>query len=412
MVTDTYILVDISFCQQAAKKMNDIKESLRVIPLRRELLRPHLARFFTILKPHTDPPEVDLPHPNFWYALNAIEGFNYLLGRFPDPPHDGMAPGMHHALALVYELLADKWEDVWKWVESGTRRALLQENRPLPSKAFGTLVRVLCNFTELCSLHDGLRHRVFTKGYDAVVGSSPACAMNDWLQERDQYTLTTEEMESQLKRIVERLRVPASEILLVLLSRFLYDPKPTREPLEASQFSRHPIIHYVHFLIAISEAAPARNILTVNHSIYYFTRRLVHASYDAYTKPKLRSEHIQRFCQEQMCVYLRENFRLTHGITWLRRSLEAGLILAILRCAPRSADDPSTSELCNLVTFITQYFVYISVLRVVARSMKSLDIRHLESDIYKGGPFWEAWTVLKQIYEERLEISMTYLMQK
>lgn len=65
---------------------------------------------------------------------------------------------------MIRELIISEWVNVWKWVESGTRRGLLQKEN-----LSGLLLANLTQFTDECSIYQGLSKKLFENGYNALM---------------------------------------------------------------------------------------------------------------------------------------------------------------------------------------------------------------------------------------------------
>ncbi|KZP22034.1 hypothetical protein FIBSPDRAFT_1043749 [Athelia psychrophila] len=92
-----------------------------------------------------------------------------------------------------------------------------------------------------------------------------------------------------------------------------------------------------------------------------------------------------------------------NGPSWVSKALDAGILLAIMKSAPRMQHMPdiAVSNCAALLSYnLCQYLVYKSVIRSAARAIKRVDHDPTLAD--SGGHIWEAWNVFKTLAEERI----------
>jgi hypothetical protein len=102
-----------------------------------------------------------------------------------------------------------------------------------------------------------------------------------------------------------------------------------------------------------------------------------------------------------LCFYLQRCFAAPGAHVWVLRSLEAGLLPALLRCDGWSKQLKMTYQADILGKFLPKYVVYVSVMRAITESMKKINEQKLEAILVKGGPLEKEWKTLKQRISER-----------
>ncbi|GLB35480.1 hypothetical protein LshimejAT787_0210450 [Lyophyllum shimeji] len=410
MSADAYVAADVANYEQSIVRTSHLKHIAAGCPLELALagkLSQLLnAEIFVFFRPDPLPMPGSSPNPRFWDVFHAIQALNHLLARFPETSMPINVGGVY---AVICDIIVQQWANLWKWVESGTRRGLLQKKHPLPENLLGLLLANLTQFMHACSSYRALRKQLFERGYnalidvwyiqalhasplDAVLRGTPASTLIDWLPEHE-----SKNMVDYWNKIVRRIGRPDIAVARLVLLRFL---QLIPQAKDIAEDTRPPIAPHIDFMTHMLDAPLVRGLLAKLKAPYFFTRSLVHFSYDTIAIPGLRTHQRRVLIREQMCQYLIETFRLTEGIVWVRRSLEAGLLLAILRSAPRSPSE-DVVELCELVNVISTYLIYISVLRPAARALVKMDLHHMERDIAKRGPFWDAWKALTETVDAR-----------
>ncbi|RDB24200.1 hypothetical protein Hypma_008655 [Hypsizygus marmoreus] len=418
--SSAYAIADEENYAKAHAALGELKNIAAGLPLGGRKSDLFLAQCFVLFKP--DPLRIpggggsieDTPHPKFWAAIHGVQILNIILTRFPEPPAP-MEPDQKRAHGLFCDIIMKQWENIWKWVSFGSRRCLQQKEHPLSKETQVLLVANLIQFIHACfwqgagnPLHDALME----KEWGPLVDLWYVQACHPYLDEdlrgtttqilEEWITLDRQDKEECWKLIMARLGEPPEELASIMITRFL---RLLRKAIIFSEGTRPPIVPHITFMIELSDAQSVRSLLSSLHSTYFFTRSLVHFSYEmAFLPSNLRADPWRIRIREMMCLYLHETFELSEGITWVRRSLEAGLLLGILRSAPQDPKEDVT-QLCNLINVVCRYLVYVSVLRPVMRTINKLDLDHMERDIAKEGPFWEAWTKLKEVTDERLLVA-------
>jgi hypothetical protein len=402
-----YAAADSANFEKATKDVGELREFAETCPLGGRKMDLLLSRCFVLFKP--DPfrkpagANSGHPHRKFWHAMYAIQVFNIILSRCPRV--EPLDTDNNRSLQIISDSIVEHWANVWKWVECGTMRCILRKVHPLDSDRYLWLFANLLEFMNCCWQGDPLRQMLLTAGHGPVVDlwylhlrephvlHDPTAIttgiLYGWLR------LEGQSREDRWKTMVARIGKTAREVVVVMLLHFQryvlqihFDGFRTVEPL-------------IPLMLALSEVQDVRSTFLSLHSVYLFTRGLVHLSYDMASSPVSPRTDFRCSLRDTLCLYLCETFESAQGITWVRRSLEAGLLLGILRCAPRDPSDEG-EEICRLITIVAKYLVYISVLRPVTRSMNKVDIPRMERDMVKAGPFWDIWTSVKVVTEERL----------
>ncbi|GLB35479.1 hypothetical protein LshimejAT787_0210440 [Lyophyllum shimeji] len=171
---DPFVVADVAIYERALGLSKVLMTLAIDSPL--EDTKPLFARLLALFK--ADPsrarggatPET-VPHPKFWEAMSGIDALNNLLSRFPEE-----APYQNLAFKSVCDAIIKHWDNVWKWVEAGARRAMRQKEHPLPEEHFIFLLSTLVRFAYTCSttfdqqyqVHERLRE----KNYNALVDMS------------------------------------------------------------------------------------------------------------------------------------------------------------------------------------------------------------------------------------------------
>lgn len=403
-----YTHSDVLNLEKAVRDVGDFYTIAQTCPLGGKEMNLLLARSFIQFK--SDPlrtPAQDQPHTKFWHAIHALEAINGLCSRLAAEPNANAT----RALSILRENIPKQWPNIWKWVECGSVRCLNRKKYPLEPDMYDWLASILYqfmiiafrgpnalrrspHFSELAPVVDlwYLQTRELHLNHDPT--SFPTMlihkAMGRSTTEDNNVLQCWELMVARSGRTSEEL----AAIIILYFAHLLHEPSnPDGVPVV--------ILHAV-LIISLARTQYTNNILLAHDAIYIFTRGLVH--YYCKGIEGVEGTRSPTIVRDKMCIYLRDRFRVTVGITWIRQSLEAGLLLGILRCAPRDPSDKADG-LVDITSHISQCLIFVSILRAVSRSINKIDVEHLEEKLAHEGPFWDAWTQLKNMVEERLTLA-------
>ncbi|KZP20244.1 hypothetical protein FIBSPDRAFT_954628 [Athelia psychrophila] len=99
-----------------------------------------------------------------------------------------------------------------------------------------------------------------------------------------------------------------------------------------------------------------------------------------------------------------------NGPLYVTQALDAGVIAAVLKSAPRVAQlrQPHETEHCTalLSNTLCQFLVHRSVVRSAARALKRA--HRLHANGAQGGPIWDSWMTFKSLAQERIAVDETH----
>ncbi|KAG6917036.1 hypothetical protein DXG01_004162, partial [Tephrocybe rancida] len=398
MARDPYVTADLVYFHKAISDCDRFREFVMRCPLRQNTLEPVVTQIIHLFDPNPlripgASPSKDVPHPEFWYAMQGLGTFTVLILRYLDRNGGGDQElvDRDRGFRAISSAIIKSWCIIWRWVDCGTRRVGLdQDKHPLPDEQFDFLVGCIADFVNLLFLHTGsrgLRELLFSKGFNTFIDLWYIQIQHPSLDSTEtafiilsKYIIWMPRTNATLywAQMVERTGCTAEELSRLTLLRFLRLPQ--HQNIAHANIQR--AVPQLSFMVNMLDAPSARTSLAALDSTYFMTRILVHLSYIMYKDPEFRKDPYRKVVRETICVYFTDAFALTMGITWLRRSLEAGLQK------------------------------HVPVLRALVNTMRSVDVGRIERIAVKQGPFWDQWVALKQLVDQRLTLAGTLMTAK
>ncbi|KAG6856347.1 hypothetical protein H0H87_005334 [Tephrocybe sp. NHM501043] len=335
---DKFVAADIANCVLGHVAINALMKSLDdmpYLPAGREL-KLLMAKLLIHLK--AEPPQITrtlyidpVPHPKFWHALTAITVVGDIVRRIRATPDEARC-------IIICDALRQHWDILWQWVHCGVQRAWHLTRYPLPKRESDFLFRAVHYMMDILSSLDeryGLGDLLFVQGINTILdlwsfqthhpeldqefSGSPDRLVAQWI-------LRTPG--SKWSQLVSNCDVSGEELARLILAR------STKLFAKKSNLIKNHVYlgHNVNFMGVVTECNIAWNYFTATgrdgpHPIGVFTRLLLRASEHASNTP----------LPTYICMVLAQSLDRMAGIDLLRQSIEAGLLLALLRSAPRSA---------------------------------------------------------------------------
>ncbi|KAG5730364.1 hypothetical protein E4T56_gene11618 [Termitomyces sp. T112] len=393
-----FVTVDLDYFALALKHTRSLHDRLHI----------HHAP-----NPHSEPPTVittqsyedTLPSPHFWNAIRAISIISRLMTRLH--PEDNCE--YEQSYCSLCSVVRNNWATLWKWVLCGVRRAWHLDRFPLPSHntsfLLDTLHKFMSDLLDTDTKH-GLHKSLFADGAEAfldlwylhtirpeldhLVQFPPDYVVNEWLMDGNGSWL----------RLLGYGDTPERLVKLVLhRSRKLFR---TKQGFLIKKVDH--ILHHISFLMCITSIPAIRKHLDAADATTFYTRTFIRVSAGIGLKDK--KESISRGqVAEELGILLIICFERMQGITRrLRRSLETGLLVGIVQCAPRTPEDAAVRSVPVLVNTLTKYLDHNSILRLVMRFLSKPQVAQAFSLMLKCGPFWT--TLMNMISMSQLRVKL------
>jgi hypothetical protein len=155
---------------------------------------------------------------------------------------------------------------------------------------------------------------------------------------------------------------------------------------------------------ALSCHISIRSVLTTSHSFSAITRVLTSVTSQPYSAP---TAYAVCSCIIECCDYLISWLEIANGVSNIQEVLEARLLPALVKSDPwlsKFDKSHSTMHLPLLESVLPKYLIYRSVVRMVTKSLKSIDVLGTEEKMVRGTPFWLAWLLFKETAANRSRI--------
>ncbi|KAG6860637.1 hypothetical protein C0995_009117 [Termitomyces sp. Mi166 len=405
----SFVSTDLLYFKQAFNHTRSIHDRLHnhPEPLVGKDLEVLIAQILLLLKP--SPPVITIksytdtrPHPGFWDAICAISLCSQLVERLNTDDNRGYKqPESYHTLCIA---LGKHFPTFWKWVVCGVCRAWHLDRFPLPNFNTGFLVNALHDFMNDLLQTDqkyGLHQSLFTDGaetfldlwflhtqrpeLDGLVDVSPDSVVNKWFSEGSGTWSRFPNYGHSASQVAQ---------LVLRRSRKLFQTKQNFLIEKPQHLSQH-----VEFLIGVAATPALQKHFIAAGAITLYTHMLLHVAEGFGSKDK--EPVLRRVLAEQLCTLLTSCFERMQGINWLRRSIETGLLLGIMKCGPRNPAGGRVPSLCELVNILSKYLVYASIIRAVLRSLNKQEVVRAHRRVLKSGSFWVAFTGMRTLAHSR-----------
>ena len=381
---------------------NELERPAYTCPLGGRQMQYFVSRCYQQLVPDPQPSQ------SFFQLMPGFLAFRLLsifLRRSESKPISPIASNLCDGVL-------EHWPDIWKWLKCANvacrnpRKCLYFLNDHDHCALFSSIVM----FIRDCCIHEHVLHqKVRSTAIGIVVDlwyyqlrrphrylDPNACTLQvlvDWSYRK----AAAEGCKNGPLLVINRIGRPVEEIARDML-RFLEYRVSCVETVTDSELVT-AITSHVRFMIHLSSYSDFRNALITVHSMHIVTRALVHLSYKMVSSPELNSKRC-RGVRDILFMYLLQTFLDMEGIVPICRSMEAGLLLAIIRGGACDRGD-NGEQLALLVSSICPYFTYVSILRPAARSLAKIHLPRMEERMDQQGKFWQSWLLLKAILVDR-----------
>ncbi|KAG6915632.1 hypothetical protein DXG01_010671 [Tephrocybe rancida] len=275
-------------------------------------------------------------------------------------------PENEQSYVTLCDAIRYHWVTLWKWVECGIGRLWHLKRHPLPREQLAFLLEMIHDLMVglwLTNTKFGLCECIFMERSDAVLDlwhPHTAYDLNRFVEKSsvdtviDDYLLGSDDDNEggSWDRLVDHSGVSAADLTRLILGRSQRLFAKNIQPKFAQRL-------HCNITLSIFTKSPAQKHLITSGSIHLSTKFLVRTSEGTFTSPPLYEHCEQRRLIEDICQLLTDSFEQMRGIARIRRSLEAGLLRGILKCAPQvsSADVP---QLCRLINTLSKYLPFSS----------------------------------------------------
>lgn len=344
---------------------------------------------------HLSVPSIGRYTSRMWHAAISLDCIMYIVA--------GLRTGSRGHWNRTVETLTNSWLDILRWVDylkSRCRRGIKMRTG-LFSKAriFDTLVNLLeqCLGKEASPLRNAI-----PDGFPLIcqlwllqaeephlngTTASPSRPMYDRLLSNPQSNPT----EDVLRWTGATLEEIAAAALIRLRRRLRGVPAGADDlDLDIS-------------ILSMLENIYMQQALLSRNSIVIVTRSFARIAHG----PTRTMSDAKAGCISQLCgVTICRTLNAIGAPSWVSRVLEAGLLLALLKCSPWFPEGMLPYQAAVLLgSTLPPYLIYISVVRSIGREMKKVAEMGLEANMKKTGALWEAWTTFKALVTKRMQVA-------
>ncbi|KAJ7506727.1 hypothetical protein B0H11DRAFT_2219415 [Mycena galericulata] len=191
------------------------------------------------------------------------------------------------------------------------------------------------------------------------------------------------------QRLMAETKKDLHELTYAALSYLLRDTE---------EKAREAIVSHLVMLLLISRLDAAQQLLLAQDALHIVTRALV-----CVVRPRRASrDEASDEAVISGCTYLQKCINMGDGPSCIVRAFEAGFLTALLS----GFHDPAHSQTyAILATLLPSYLLHLSVVRAAAKALKKIRKLGIEKHMDRRGPIMEAWSIFKEVLEERIEVA-------
>lgn len=322
-----------------------------------------------------------------------------------------LAGTLHREDAAIIESLCQIWPSTWAWLRFFHTSCIDEERSPMQKRV--SVFGVVCGVHKVFSGHERLRATAeATRGYLEMITQQwtlqirvhefssspliypPASVLTAYTN------IPGSVSPAATMRVISALGGNPDDVARLTLEHLSVTAEQTRSlPILALSTGAD-----IDLMSNFRTSNPVRYALLSRHSVRAVTNVLLSLSL---IPPSNDSREPAAFCIASCSHYLGFALESSNALPLIIETLDAQLLPALLRCGnwiPHMNPALVKHLLLPLTSILPKYLLYVSVLKVVARSLRRVRSTGVEGKMPAQGQLWDAWTRFKTLAEERLAL--------